>query len=211
MSGSPSNGPEIWPTSGTCLGVTLAEVSNTHDEKGLGRIKVKFKLKGGQIESDWLQIMSPFACSDYGHFFLPETGASALLAFADGDPSKPYVLGFLWNGAQKPPISKTEQQDVRVIHTKAGKKIVFDDSKEGKIEITDEHGNVVRIGTSNNEITLESKGSLSIAAKKTIAISAQEVVISSNGGAVKAELNEGGMTLSAEKNIKLSAPMIDLN
>lgn len=206
----------IWPPSGTVLGVALGEVIDTCEdgEEGLGRIKVKFKLRGTETESDWLQIVSPFACAGYGLFFLPAKGASALLAFADGNPSKPYVLGFLWNGKHKPPIEKDDQQNVRVIKTRTGKKIVFDDSEKGKIEIIDENGNVVRIKTpdkpEDNSVVIESQGNLSITAKGALTINAKEVVIGTAGN-VQAKLTETGMTLSGGESMKLNANMIDLN
>ncbi|MES2039940.1 MAG: phage baseplate assembly protein V [Pseudomonadota bacterium] len=193
-------------------GVALATVSNTRDEQNLGRIKVKFSLKGAQIESDWVQIMSFFAGTSSGAFFLPQVGDSALVAFADGDPSKPYVLGFLWNGQQKPPVANVEQQQtIRVIKTKGGKTITFDDSDQGKISIVDNKNNQILIDTSANKISLISQGDISISAVGSINIKGAQVVVQNTGGSVKADLTAASMQLTGGTNLKLSASMIDIN
>ncbi|MBI3284918.1 MAG: Rhs element Vgr protein [Burkholderiales bacterium] len=196
---------------GISHGVTLGTVSNTKDEKGLGRVKVIFSLTGQQIESDWIQIMSFFAGAESGAFFLPQTGDSALLAFADGNPSKPYVLGFLWNGVQKPPVDAARQQEVRVIKTKLGKTILLDDSSAGKITIVDNKKNQIEIDTANNKISISSQGDLAIAAKGKISISGAQVLVQNTAGSVKADLSASGMQLNGAQNLKLSAAMIDLN
>lgn len=192
-------------------GVTIGTVSNTNDEKGLGRIRVFFSLKGPQIESDWVQIVSFYAGGDSGAFFLPQVGDSVLLAFADGDPSRPYALGFLWNGTQKPPVAQAKQQDVRVIKTKLGKTIMLDDSGQGSITLLDNKQNKIVIDTANNKITLESQGDVAINAKGKVTISGAEVVLQNTSGSVKADLTAGGMKLSGGSSIKLNAAMIDIN
>jgi uncharacterized protein involved in type VI secretion and phage assembly len=196
---------------GNASGVTLGKVSNTEDPKGLGRIRVFLTLSGATIESDWLQVMSFFAGPGYGAFFLPRKDDSALLAFADGDPNQPYVLGFLWNGVQKPPVEAARQQEVRMLRTQLGKTIVLDDSAQGKITIIDEKNNRIELDTANNKISISSEGDLAISAKGTLTISAPHVVLQTTDGSVKADLSAEGMQLQGAKALKLQAAMIDLN
>ncbi|KVH81822.1 Rhs element Vgr protein [Burkholderia ubonensis] len=195
------------------LGVTPGAVSNTQDPQGLGRIKVTFILKGAQIESDWLQVVSFFAGPACGAFFLPQVGDSALLAFANGDASRAYVLGFLWNGAQKPPVGQAAQQDVRVITTKYGKSITLDDSGDGKgrIVITDDQQNRIQIDTAGNRISISSEGDLDISAKGKLTIRGEQVTVQNASGSVKAEFAAAALQVQGDQNLKLSATMIDLN
>ncbi len=193
-------------------GVTIASVSNTQDPQNLGRIKVKFSLLGTQIESDWVQIMSFFAGNSSGAFFMPQVGDSALVAFADGNPSSPYVLGFLWNGQQKPPVATAEQQQTtRVIKTKGGKTLTFDDSDQGKISIVDNKNNQVIIDTSANKISLISQGDIELTATGKVTIKGASVLVQNTGGSVKADLSAASMQLTGGTNLKLSASMIDIN
>jgi len=195
------------------LGVTPGTVSDTQDPAGLGRIRVEFILKGTKIESDWLQIMSFYAGPGYGAFFLPQKGDAVLLGFANGDASRAYVLGFLWNGAQQPPVEKAKQQDVRVIRTKSGKTIMFDDSQQGKgsIVIVDNNKNRIEIDTANNKISLSSEGDLDISAKGNVTIRGAQVTVQNTSGSVKATLASGTMQLQGGQSMKLCATMIDLN
>lgn len=205
------SGGETLLSSGVSPGVTIGAVSNTSDDKGLGRIKVKFILMGQEIESDWVQVMSFFAGPDAGAFFLPKEGDSVLLAFANGDPSKPYALGFLWNGVQKPPVEQAQQQDVRVIKTRSGKTILLDDSDQGKITIVDEKKNQIQIDSANNRITISSEGDLDITAKGKLTLTAAQVIVQNTAGSVKADLSASGMQLEGAQSLKMSAAMIDLN
>ncbi|AMO95180.1 phage-related baseplate assembly family protein [Collimonas fungivorans] len=205
------NPDEGFSSGSMTLGVTLGTVSDTKDDKGWGRVKVNFVLKGQEIESGWLQVMSFFAGPGYGAFFLPQPGDSALLAFADGDASQAYVLGFMWNGVQKPPLEVAQQQDVRVIKTKGGKTITLDDSEKENITIADSKNNRIVIDTANNKISISSEGDFAISAKGTLTISGAQVVVQNTAGSVKADLSSSAMQLQGGQSIKLSAAMIDLN
>ncbi|QDQ28001.1 Rhs element Vgr protein [Chitinimonas arctica] len=193
-------------------GVTLAKVKQTNDPKGLGRITVIFQVDGNQIESDWLQVMSFYGGPDYGAFFLPHQDESVLVAFADGDIDQPYVLGLLWNGGIKPPVVGAEkQQDVRLIKTRQGKQLIFDDSQSGQLTLIDEKQNKVQIDTANNHIRVESKGDISVTATGTLTLQAAEVVIRNTAGTVKLDLAAATLQVNGGQNIKMSATMIELN
>ncbi len=56
---------------------------------------------------------------------MPEIDDEALVAFDHGDFRRPYVLGFLWNGREKPPSSEPA---TRVIKTVSGHVLEFDDT-----------------------------------------------------------------------------------
>jgi uncharacterized protein involved in type VI secretion and phage assembly len=209
---------QLWQPRENDFGVALATVIDTNDVDGLGRIKVAFELKrdgeGNRIQSDWLQIMSPFAGAGYGMFFLPERGASALVAFSGSDPSRAYVIGFLWNGKLKPPVDEADPQDVRVIQTKNGeksKKIIMSDSDDGKIEIIDENKNVLRIDSANNKIEIVCGGSVLITSTGDGGIdidSRGKVLISAVG---QLRIVAESISLEAESNLTMKAPEISQN
>lgn len=197
---------------GGMAGVLMAQVSKTNDPKGLGRITVKFQVKDTLVESDWLQVMSFYGGPDYGAFFLPQPGESVLVAFVQGNASQPVVLGSLWNGGIKPPVQTAEkQQDVRIIKTKAGKQLIFDDSKSGQLTLIDEKKNTVTIDTANNRISIESKGDLSITAAGQLTLKGKSVTIQNGSGSVKIQLTDTGMQANGGTNMKLSATTIELN
>lgn len=199
------------PPANLAPGVTLAQVCDTKDPKGMGRIKVSFNVAGQSLESDWVPVMSLFAGPDTGAFFLPAVGDSALVAFGDGDPNQPYVLGFLWNGKLNPPVEQAKQQDVRVIRTKKGKVLTFNDSNSGELTLSDEKGNTIRIDTAGNSIAVDSQGDVTITAKGKVTIKGASVHLTNTGGSVTADLNAAQMQMNGAQSIRLKAAMIDLN
>lgn len=193
-------------------GVTLAQVKQTKDPKGLGRITVNFQIAGALLESDWLQVMSFYGGSGYGAFFLPEEGDSVLVAFSGGNINQPFVLGVLWNGGIKPPVEGAErQQNVRVIKTRQGKQLIFDDSEDGQLTLIDEKQNKVQIDTANKRIVVESTGDVSVTAAGLLTLKANQVVIQNTAGSVKLELNAASLQANGGPSIKLNAGMIELN
>ncbi|QAU25541.1 Rhs element Vgr protein [Dyella sp. M7H15-1] len=194
------------------MGVVMATVKETKDPKGLGRVTVTFQLKGSTVTTDWLQVMSFYGGADYGAFFLPREGDSVLVAFIQGNANAPIVLGTLWNGGIKPPVQGAEkQQDVRVIKTKQGKQLIFDDSKNGQLTLIDEKQNAITLDTANNRISIESKGDISISAAGKLNLKAREVTIQNTTGAVKLVLGASGMQANGGSSMKLNAATIELN
>ena len=169
-------------------GVAAGLVTNNQDPQGLGRVRVKFPWLSDDNESDWVRIATFMAGNQRGGYFLPEVGDEALVAFEHGDINRPYVIGFLWNGVDKPPEANSDgknsirkitsrsgheiifnddadqKQEKLEIHTKAGHTIVLDDSAGAeKIEIKDKSGsNSILFDSVQNSISVESAMQLKI-------------------------------------------------
>ena len=121
---------------GYAKGVALALVTQNKDPEGLGRVKLRFPWESQPRESDWARCAVPMAGKDRGTYFLPEIGDEVLVAFEREDMRFPYVLGALWNGQDKPPESNSNgQNDRRVIKSRSGHKLTFDDGSQGQIEL----------------------------------------------------------------------------
>lgn len=201
-------------------GVVMALVKDTNDPESLGRIKVEFPLlrpntnalsEGEQmIESDWIRMASFFAGSGRGAFFMPQVGDEVLVSFILGDVNQPFVIGFLWNGQDRPSVAEVEkQQFVREIKTKGGKTITFDDTEEGSITITDQNQNQVVISTDSNKITLSSKGDIELLAPEgTLRMQAMNVSISSD---TSTTLNTETAELTATGVMTLSGELVNIN
>ena len=77
-------------------GLTLAKVTNIKDEQKLNRVKCLPIGWGDQEETDWCYVMAPMGGNDCGAFFFPQVNDLVVLAFLDGDPHRPIVLGDRW-------------------------------------------------------------------------------------------------------------------
>lgn len=192
--------------------MTVARVKRVDDPVGLGRVTVLFQSNSHLVESDWLPVMSFYGGPDCGALFLPNEGDSVLVGFVAADEQQAFVLGSLWNGNTEPPVKgAARQQELRVIKTRHGKQLIFDDSTAGQLTLIDENQNKVQIDTANNHIAVESKGNVTITAAHTMTLKAKQVVIQNAAGSVKLDLTEAGLNAQGGQSMKLSATMIELN
>lgn len=123
------------PASRRMRGVVSARVVDQNDPRKMGRLKIQYDWQE-QGETGWARMAAPHAGGDRGFLFLPEKGDEVLVAFENGDPERPIILGSLWNGVDKAPRtefwgSDIEPNDVKRIVTKSGHRIQLVD-KEGK-------------------------------------------------------------------------------
>ena len=80
-------------------------VTNLNDPSTLNRIKVKFPALSDADESNWARIVNPMAGGQAGWVSMPAIGDEVLVGFEHGDFRRPYVLGSLYNGKDKPPYA----------------------------------------------------------------------------------------------------------
>ena len=145
-------------------GVVTGTVKDVDDPQGEGRVKVQFPSMEGDNESYWAPVASAMAGNGRGAFFMPEVDDEVLVAFLQGDVNHPYIIGFLWNGQQRPPSTSVHE---RMIYSRNGHAIRFLDAtpsggSQGALVIEDGHGN--RITLSNGKIAIKSVAILEIEA-----------------------------------------------
>src|ERR1700722_18925249 len=83
-------------------GIVIGIVDDLDDPEKLGRVRVKLPHLGGQM-SDWAYLVTPMAGNNRGLFLRPEKNDQVLLAFSQGDPRFPYILGSMWSKPDPPP------------------------------------------------------------------------------------------------------------
>lgn len=199
---------------GRTYGVVAGIVTNNKDPDELGRLKVKFPWFSDNNETDWIRMTTFMAGGVRGSFFLPEVGDEVLVAFEHGNINRPYVIGALWNGVDKPPETNSDgKNNIRKIksrsghelifndednkenieiHTKAGHKIFLDDtSDEEKIEILDK--------SRNNSILIDSP-------ENSITISAQKKIDANSGNnSIVIDSDANSITMSGQKKIDIKS------
>jgi len=122
------------------FGVLPGVVRDLNDSEGMGRVLVRFHTLGSEENSYWARIATLYSGNDRGILFRPEVGDEVLCTFEHGDIQYPYVLGGLWNGQETPPDSDS-QNNKKMIVTRSGHKITFDDGPLAeKIEIESKSG-----------------------------------------------------------------------
>ena len=186
---------------GRWYGVYPATVSQIkQDPDGLGRVKLTLPWApdngAGKYEA-WARIATLMGGNNRGSWFIPDEGDEVLVAFEGGDPRRPFVLGGLWNGKDKPPESMdgAGKNDKKVLRSRSGVKITLDDKsgKESllletpggnKLKLSDGPG-VIEISDANgNSIKLQASG-ITIQSSAKVTLTASSVDVSA--GMVKAD------------------------
>lgn len=180
-------------------GVTIGVVTNNKDPDKLGRIKVKFPWLSEQEESYWARVASPMAGKERGLFLLPEVDDEVLVAFEHGVVEFPYILGSLWNGKDKPPVTNDDgKNNIRTLKSRSGHVITLDDS-EGEEKI------IIRDKTAKNEIVIDSKNNtLTMKVEKDLIIETKgKISLKSSGGDLEIECNN--LKVQAKQNCEIKA------
>ena len=138
-------------------GVVEGVVTDVNDTKAKeGRVKVQFPWFDEKMETEWCRVHQFYAGNGYGAFFVPEVGDEVLVAFIQGDMRLPIILGGLYNGKDKPPSHRAPDLDQKLIRTKGGHELLFDDTQgKQRVRIRTNGGHTVDLDDSTRTITLQ--------------------------------------------------------
>lgn len=180
---------------GRWYGVFPASVSDVKDPDGMGRVKVTLPWSpdtGNDRYEVWARVATLMGGNNRGSWFIPDPNDEVLVGFEGGDPRRPYVIGGLWNGRDKPPESMDgggnnykkvvrsrngvkvtlddhDGQEQLILETPGGQKITLKDGP-GSVEIVDSNGNSVKLETSG--ITVNASANVTINAGAQVHVSA---------------------------------------
>ena len=177
-------------------GIVIGIVHDLRDPLNIGRVRVKYPHLNNQI-SEWARLVSLMAGGKRGSFFRPEKDDEVLVAFEQGDPNRPYILGSLWSKPDPPPPDDGEptKNNWRQIKSRSGHILRFDDtSGKEKIEILDK----------DNKRTVVIDAS---AEKIQITCNPGDVEISAPMGTVKVDAKTVTIKATADMNLEASGVM----
>jgi uncharacterized protein involved in type VI secretion and phage assembly len=150
-------------SAGSTAGVVIGKVTEVEDPEKMGRVKCRYPHMS-DTKTNWISVATIMAGPGRGLYFMPEIDDEVLIAFQQGHPNHPFVIGCLWNQVQKPPAKDRRQ---RIIKSKNGHEISFLDStpkdgNKGAIVIRDAHGNVITL--TNTKVHIHSVNHIEITA-----------------------------------------------
>ena len=126
------------PESGVVVGPKGEEIYV--DESG--RVKVQFywdrEAKRDENSSGWIRVAQPWAGKQWGTLFIPRIGDEVLIEFVYGDLSRPYVIGSLYNGENRPPYALPAGRTITTIKSNSSKggsgsnELRFEDKKDSE-------------------------------------------------------------------------------
>jgi uncharacterized protein involved in type VI secretion and phage assembly len=173
-------------------GVYPALVTDVRDPENQGRVRVTLPWSpdagGGSYEA-WARLATLMGGANRGSWFVPDADDEVLVGFEGGDPRRPYVLGGLWNGSDRPPetMDGGGANDKKVLRSRNGVKVTLDDADGRerllletpggqKVTLSDGPGAIAIEDANGNSIKLESSGvTVNAAAKVTVTAGTAEI------------------------------------
>ncbi len=195
-------------------GVVTAEVTENCDRTMRGRVRVRFSWLPGY--EPWARVAAAMAGDDRGAYVMPRAGDEVLVVFNHGDVREPYVIGSLWNGNAKPPVTAPDDADTKwVIRMSKDHEIVFDDAarsiriKAGtrQVTLTDQQIELSVDDNKTTAITLDTNGNITIKAQKALKIEAESIELRATN---KAAIRGGTLDLKGGSQCKIDATKIDI-
>lgn len=172
-------------------GVYAAIVVDNVDPANGGRVKVRLPpvlVAGESGHEVWARTATLMAGANRGTWFMPDVDDEVLIAFEQGDLTRPYVLGGLWNGANPPPAKMDADNDKKLVRSRNGVRITLDDQR------------------GRESIIIETPGGQKLVLEDGPGV---VVLTDSNGNSV--ELKTNGITVNAASRVILNASAVEVN
>ncbi|HEY0791990.1 MAG TPA: type VI secretion system tip protein TssI/VgrG [Chthoniobacterales bacterium] len=137
-----------------------------------GRVKVQFHWdREGKKDADsscWVRVAQVWAGKGWGAFFWPRTGHEVVVAFEEGDPDQPLIVGSVYNAENMPPyelpakkiLTGLKSASHKGISSKNFNGIVFNDQKghehlalhsEHNLSLNSEYDKMIHAGRHRGE------------------------------------------------------------
>jgi uncharacterized protein involved in type VI secretion and phage assembly len=157
------------------------------------RVKVRFDwlaaTAGGGTAEAWAVMVTPYADADQGFQMLPEVGSTVVVGFQAGHLDHPYVVGATWNGNAQAPEAFADANDKRVVVSRAGSRLEFDDTT-GSV--------AVRVTTpGGHEVVLDD--------------GAMNITVTHSGGSTIELTAAGGVKIEAMSTVDVTAAMVTVD
>jgi uncharacterized protein involved in type VI secretion and phage assembly len=140
------------------FGLYPAIVTNVVDPDRLGRIQVKLPWLGspGADVRAWATLLSPYADDNQGFEALPAVDTEVVVGFEAGQLRRPYIVGSSWNGSESMPVAPAEPNNKRLIKSRAGSVLEFDDTEgAAKVTVSMRSGHTLVLDDSAKEVRLK--------------------------------------------------------
>jgi type VI secretion system secreted protein VgrG len=192
----------------------------------LGRVKIRFfwdhRSDAAPDNGVWARVVQPWAGKGWGGQFIPRVGTEVAVAFMDGDPDRPVVLGGLYNGVDTPIFAKAEKtkSGFRTRSTDDGgaadfSEFSFDDKKgqelvflhaqknykvtvENDLNLKVDNCRVVEI-TADDKVTVKGKQDYTVKGNQTLVVEEGNRTLTVKQGNVETELGAGNYKLAVKQ------------
>ncbi len=232
-------GTDIWmpdepsmsaPAAGGLLprvnGLQIGIVTSNEDPAGEHRVRVRLPTVTGDDDGHWARVASADAGSDRGLFIRPEIGDEVIVGFLEDDPRAPVILRMLHSSAKAAPLEGSDGNHEKVLQTRSGMKVYFNDEKKvlqletpggnrvtltednQGIQIVDQNGNSIE--TSPSSITVTGAANVEIKASGNLTLEAGGSLAIKGSAALQIQAS-GALELAGSATTKITGALVQIN
>lgn len=178
-----------------------------------GRILVRFHWDQEQDQSRRCRVAQVWAGNRWGGIFTPRVGMEVLVAFLEGDPDQPYVVGALYNDKHMPPYDLPGEKTIsgfKSNSTTSGSgynEFVFDDEDNNQLVRLHAERNLEAVVENDETRTVRKNRNTEIEQNDTLHVT-QVLKITAD---VKIEITCGSSKITMDPaKITMESPSIDI-
>jgi type VI secretion system secreted protein VgrG len=131
----------VWGPDATAIGdANVSKPYDIHcDDMGRVMVRLPWDTRGLQDEkppSDWCRVSQPWAGGAYGAMHVPRVNHEVLVAYEDGDPDRPVVVGSVYSPVESPPPYRTQSALDKSRTTLKSRSTAVTEPRDGYNELT---------------------------------------------------------------------------
>ncbi|HAC65224.1 MAG TPA: type IV secretion protein Rhs [Cyanothece sp. UBA12306] len=208
--------------------VLVGIVSNNKDPKNWGRVRVKLPTLTEDHESYWARVVGIGAGNDRGFDCLPEINDEVLVVFENGDIHRPYIIGGVWNGQDKPPEKVDDTIDngkvrLRTIKTRTGHTLQFVEEDKGSVKkgiyLDSVYGHQVHLQDTEKNIQIKTKNGHTVDLNdqsnqitiKTAQGAKATIIMKGSNGDITIKSSVGKIAIEGQQEVSVSALTAKIN
>jgi type VI secretion system secreted protein VgrG len=168
-----------------------------------GRVKVQFHWdRAGRRNADsscWVRVATPWAGKNWGMIHIPRIGQEVVVAFEEGDPDQPIIIGSVYNAAMIPPYALPRNKTQSGIKTRSTlngshknfNELRFEDKKDSEDIYFHAEKDFHRVVENNDDLKIE-KGNRTV----TLEAGDETTRLQKGSREVKIEMGSDTLTIS---------------
>lgn len=170
-------------------GIAIGKVTANWDEEHPGKVQVEYLLgASGEMQTDWIPVMTSFGGDSYGVYHLPSAGNSVVIGFEQGNANRPVVLGCIWNQDNPLPGETANENNSKLLWKSKSGYTFFVEEEEKKVSFSDPEGKNTLIWSTE---------------EKCLTVDVEEKIILKIGTEDFLTLEKGKITVAGELEIQV--------
>jgi type VI secretion system secreted protein VgrG len=177
----------------------------------LARVKVRFywdyRGEATGPNAVWARVIQPWAGKGWGAQFIPRVGTEVAVAFVDGDPDRPIVIGGLYNGRDTPIYLSADKtkSGLRTRSTLSGttkqfNELTFDDKASSELIFMHAEKDMFTEIENNQTLTVGNDRAVTVTQNETVDIQNNQTITVTQDRAVTVSQGNNTWTISQGNN-----------